>query len=101
MFINKTFCLFTGWLDDIGLPQYKDYFYDARIDGRMLHFLTIVSLDVEGKNMQKTLLHYLRKSSIFAITWHTFVLRHKLSHLKLPLKLLNQIKPNLAGVYPF
>jgi hypothetical protein len=65
LFINKTFCLFTGWLDDIGLPQYKDYFYDARIDGRMLHFLTIVSLDVEGKNMQKTLLHYLRKSSIY------------------------------------
>ena len=67
----------------------------------MLHFLTIVSLDVEGKNMQKTLLHYLRKSSIFAITWHTFVLRHKLSHLNLPLKLPNEIKPNLAGVYPF
>lgn len=34
----------TRWLDDIGLPQYKDYFYDARIDGRMLHFLTIDDL---------------------------------------------------------
>lgn len=34
----------TRWLDDIGLPQYKDYFYDARIDGRMLHYLTIDDL---------------------------------------------------------
>ena len=32
----------TGWLDDIGLPQYKDTFYDARVDGRVLHHLTVV-----------------------------------------------------------
>lgn len=32
------------WLDDIGLPQYKDAFFDARIDGRMLHHLTLVSI---------------------------------------------------------
>ncbi|XP_055947811.1 liprin-beta-2-like isoform X2 [Argiope bruennichi] len=32
------------WLDDIGLPQYKDAFYDARIDGRMLHQLTLEDL---------------------------------------------------------
>lgn len=32
------------WLDDIGLPQYKDAFYDARIDGRMLHHLTLEDL---------------------------------------------------------
>ncbi|CAG5116365.1 unnamed protein product, partial [Candidula unifasciata] len=29
------------WLDDIGLPQYKDSFYDARVDGRMLNYLTV------------------------------------------------------------
>lgn len=34
----------TRWLDDIGLPQYKDVFYDARVDGRMLHFLTVDDL---------------------------------------------------------
>nr|KAG5700320.1 hypothetical protein BaRGS_002666 [Batillaria attramentaria] len=34
----------TRWLDDIGLPQYKDTFYDARIDGRMLHYLTVEDL---------------------------------------------------------
>lgn len=33
----------SGWLDDIGLPQYKDQFYEARIDGRLLHNLTVVS----------------------------------------------------------
>ncbi|KAL3842973.1 hypothetical protein ACJMK2_020941 [Sinanodonta woodiana] len=34
----------TRWLDDIGLPQYKDTFYDARVDGRMLHVLTVDDL---------------------------------------------------------
>lgn len=37
------------WLDDIGLPQHKDSFSAARIDGRMLHKLTmddLVSLHV-------------------------------------------------------
>ena len=30
------------WLDDIGLPQYQDKFEEACIDGRMLHYLTVV-----------------------------------------------------------
>nr|XP_018667295.1 liprin-beta-1-like isoform X2 [Ciona intestinalis] len=29
------------WLDDIGLPQYKDSFHEACIDGRTLHHLTV------------------------------------------------------------
>ncbi|KAE8606715.1 hypothetical protein XENTR_v10010823 [Xenopus tropicalis] len=33
----------TRWLDDIGLPQYKDQFHDSRVDGKMLQFLTVVS----------------------------------------------------------
>lgn len=32
----------TRWLDDVGLPQYKDAFSEARVDGRVLNFLTIV-----------------------------------------------------------
>lgn len=32
------------WLDDIGLPQFKDQFLDARIDGRVLHYLTVEDL---------------------------------------------------------
>ena len=34
----------TRWLDDVGLPQYKDAFLEARVDGRMLNFLTIDDL---------------------------------------------------------
>lgn len=33
-----------GWLDDIGLPQYKDQFHESRVDGRMLQYLTVVRL---------------------------------------------------------
>lgn len=32
------------WLDDIGLPQYKDQFLQAKVDGRMLHRLTMEDL---------------------------------------------------------
>lgn len=32
------------WLDDVGLPQHKDTFSNARIDGRMLHRLTMEDL---------------------------------------------------------
>ncbi|XP_029107758.1 liprin-beta-2-like [Scleropages formosus] len=34
----------TRWLDDIGLPQYKDQFGEARVDGRMLQYLTVNDL---------------------------------------------------------
>ena len=43
---HRTALLLSGWLDDIGLPQYKDMFYDARVDGRMLHYLTVVRVCV-------------------------------------------------------
>ena len=32
------------WLDDVGLPQYKDAFLEARVDGRVLNFLTVEDL---------------------------------------------------------
>lgn len=32
------------WLDDVGLPQYKDTFLESRIDGRVLNFLTVDDL---------------------------------------------------------
>lgn len=42
----KCFLIFQilRWLDDIGLPQYKDTFLSAKIDGRMLHKLTMDDL---------------------------------------------------------
>lgn len=32
------------WLDDVGLPQHKEVFLTARVDGRMLHRLTMEDL---------------------------------------------------------
>lgn len=32
------------WLDDAGLPQHKDTFLAARVDGRLLHRLTLEEL---------------------------------------------------------
>ncbi|XP_061882794.1 liprin-beta-2 isoform X3 [Entelurus aequoreus] len=34
----------TRWLDDIGLPQYKDQFHEARVDGRMIQYITVNDL---------------------------------------------------------
>ncbi|XP_047245374.1 liprin-beta-1 isoform X2 [Girardinichthys multiradiatus] len=34
----------TRWLDDIGLPQYKSNFDEARVDGRMLQYMTVEDL---------------------------------------------------------
>ena len=42
--ITTQLIVFVGWLDDIGLPQYKDMFSDARVDARMLHYMTVVSI---------------------------------------------------------
>ncbi|XP_061617364.1 liprin-beta-1-like isoform X2 [Phyllopteryx taeniolatus] len=34
----------TRWLDDVGLPQYKSHFDEARVDARMLHYMTVEDL---------------------------------------------------------
>ena len=39
--------IYVEWLDDIGLPQYKDTFAEARVDGRMLHYMTAVRLFIK------------------------------------------------------
>ena len=46
----------TKWLDDIGLPQYKDVFSEAKIDGTMLNNLS--NEDMQQMNVQSEL-HYL------------------------------------------
>lgn len=43
------------WLDDIGLPQYKDAFTNARVDGRVLNYLTVEDLVSMGI---KSLIHH-------------------------------------------
>ncbi|XP_027516704.1 liprin-beta-1 isoform X17 [Corapipo altera] len=34
----------TRWLDDIGLPQYKTQFDEGKMDGRMLHYMSVDDL---------------------------------------------------------
>lgn len=46
--INNTDLSPLGWLDDIGLPQYKTQFDEGRVDGRMLHYMTVVSDSLLG-----------------------------------------------------
>lgn len=43
----------SGWLDDIGLPQYKTQFDEGRVDGRMLHYMTVVSVS-KGHELRTT-----------------------------------------------
>ena len=47
----------TRWLDDVGLPQYKDTFFEARVDGRVLNVLTVEDLLIHMKITN--LLHHL------------------------------------------
>lgn len=43
------------WMDDIGLPQYKEAFINARVDGRVLNYLTVEDLVSMGV---KSILHH-------------------------------------------
>ncbi|XP_060560865.1 liprin-beta-1-like isoform X3 [Ruditapes philippinarum] len=58
------------WLDDIGLPQYKDAFFDARVDGRMLHALTVE--DLLALKVSNELHHYSIKRGIQILRLNNF-----------------------------
>lgn len=65
--------VFVGWLDDIGLPQYKDQFHESRVDGRMLQYLTVVrtfslNISVVPVSAQLTCTHggYFKLDSIYS-----------------------------------
>jgi hypothetical protein len=58
------------WLDDIGLPQYKDAFGEAMIDGRMLHHLS--NEDLQALNITSEL-HYLSvKKAVHVLRLNNF-----------------------------
>ncbi|XP_049340416.1 liprin-beta-2b isoform X6 [Astyanax mexicanus] len=60
----------TRWLDDIGLPQYKDQFHEGRVDGRMLQYLTVNDLLILKVSSQ---LHHLSiKSAIHVLHVNKF-----------------------------
>uniref|UniRef100_A0A671QYD1 Liprin-beta-1-like n=1 Tax=Sinocyclocheilus anshuiensis TaxID=1608454 RepID=A0A671QYD1_9TELE len=52
----------TRWLDDIGLPQYKSQFDESRVDGRMLHYMTVD--DLLGLKVGSVLHHLSMKRAI-------------------------------------
>jgi hypothetical protein len=60
----------TRWLDDIGLPQYKDQFTEARIDGRMLHCMTVD--DLVGLKVANTLHHLSFRRGIEVLRMNNF-----------------------------
>jgi hypothetical protein len=58
------------WLDDIGLPQYKDQFQECRIDGVMLYYLT--NEDLITMNVQSELHHISIKHAISLLKLNNF-----------------------------
>lgn len=61
VYIVCLYCMFpfvAEWLDDIGLPQYKDNFYDGRMDGRMLHYCTVVRITLQYYEVVRMTLQY-------------------------------------------
>ena len=44
-------------LDDVGLPQYKEAFLDAKVDGRVLNVLTVEDL-ISELSVTNLLHHY-------------------------------------------
>ncbi|ESO11355.1 hypothetical protein HELRODRAFT_116792 [Helobdella robusta] len=58
------------WLDDIGLPQYKDQFLDARIDGCMINYLT--NEDLQNLKVMSLMHHMSFKCGIQVLRHHNF-----------------------------
>merc|ERR1712241_503329 len=51
------------WLDDVGLPQYKDRFLEARVDARVLNLLNVDDL-LNGLRVSNQLHHLSLKRGI-------------------------------------
>ena len=67
---SKLVSVLSEWLDDIGLPQYKDIFHEAKVDGRMLYHLN--SEDIHNLSIHSEL-HYLSiKRAIHVLRLNNF-----------------------------
>lgn len=62
------------WLDDIGLPQHKEAFINARVDGRVLNYLTVE--DLLSLNVKSLLHHTSIKCGIRVLRSINFELQH-------------------------
>ncbi|CAF4010933.1 unnamed protein product [Rotaria sp. Silwood2] len=58
------------WLDDIGLPQYKEYFAESKVDGRLLNNLTLE--DIIYLNITNELHHLSIKRAIQVLRLNGF-----------------------------
>ncbi|CAF1263229.1 unnamed protein product [Adineta ricciae] len=58
------------WLDDIGLPQYKEYFAESKVDGRLLNNLTLD--DIVYLNITNELHHLSIKRAIQVLRLNGF-----------------------------
>ena len=58
------------WLDDVGLPQYKDSFIEARVDGRLLNLLTVD--DLSYLKISNLLHHYSIRRGIQVLRQNNF-----------------------------
>ena len=59
------------WLDDIGMPQYKETFLEARVDGRLLNLLTID--DLSYLRVTNQLHHYSIRRGIQVLRQNNFI----------------------------
>ncbi|XP_057712294.1 liprin-beta-1-like isoform X2 [Corythoichthys intestinalis] len=60
----------TRWLDDVGLPQYKSQFDEARVDARMLHYMTVEEL--LSLKVGSVLHHLSIKRAVQVLRLHSF-----------------------------
>jgi len=58
------------WLDDIGLPQYKESFLECRVDGRLLNLITVD--DLTYLRVTSLLHHHSIRRGIQALRQHKF-----------------------------
>lgn len=58
------------WLDDVGMPQYKENFLEARVDGRLLNLLTID--DLSYLKVSNLLHHYSIRRGIQVLRKNNF-----------------------------
>lgn len=58
------------WLDDVGLPQYKDTFLESRVDGRLLNLLTVD--DLSYLKVSNLLHHYSLRRGIQVLRENSF-----------------------------
>ena len=74
------------WLDDVGLPQYKDRFLEARVDGRVLNLLTVDDVLI-GLRISNQLHHLSIKRGIqvLSLTYLVKIYNHTLNNCKLVL----------------